>query len=73
MSGARLEKYLPEYLIESAFGILKSMIRAVAINLQKLDHEFGQRLQIPQERSIMLPLCVTGFCALASPDYCEIF
>jgi hypothetical protein len=50
------------------------MTRAAAINLQKLDHEFGQQLQSPQGRSIMLlTLCVTGFCALASSDYREIF
>lgn len=73
-AGARLEKYLPEYLTESAFEVLKSMTRAAAINLQKLDQEFGQQFQSPQGRSIMLlTLCVTGLCALASSDYREIF
>lgn len=73
-SGGRFEKYLPESLPDSAFRVLQEMTFSAARHLQSLDDEFGPQLRSPWGRSVMLlSLCLTGFAALASPDYREVF
>lgn len=69
-SGGRFEKYLPESLPDSGFSVLQEMTLSASWHMQALDEEFGVQLRTPHGRSVMLlSLCLTGFAALASPDF----
>ena len=72
--GGRLEKYVPDSLPESALEALRGMTVTTAENLQDLDKRFGPGHHSLQDRSTMLlALSITGWSALAGPDYLERF
>jgi len=72
--GGRFEKYVPDSLPESALEVLRSMTFAAAEHLHDLDQKFGPGTSSMQDRSVMLlALCITGWSALAGPNYLERF
>ncbi len=73
-AGGRFEKYVPETLPEKALGVLRLMTVEAARHLQDLDQRFGPGHCSIQDRSVMLlALCLTGWSALAGPDYQKYF
>ena len=72
--GGRFEKYVPDSLPESALEVLRGMTVTTAKHLQNLDQRVGPGPSSRQGRSvILLALCITGWSALAGPNYLERF